>query len=368
MKQIYILLFVLIIVKETNAQVVKDEAITTSEYVEKVKRRDLFFNKDMKIVKENYYSESSQTIINTIYYNNDGEIDKIQGFKKYPKIYFDIDFKNGTYSFPEEKLFLKFKKRFIFDGIQNGKNIVVNYSNGIKNGKLIQTDYGVSGKNIVEFQKVDPRYLQFNIIKFYSELGTENSYKLFKGLALNYKENLLNGSQTGFFVNGKIKFQSEFKHDKILNYTSYSVDGSLISKIIADSNAIINKPYILNGTMTNDNFNKYIKNDELSSTGNMLFEDDFINSEFSEYENVWSDDREILIFIKEIYGHDKTTFPEFYEKFNTDKKDLKKRFDQQKILVHGDNPDALRVLLFIPKYYIKRYEFDRNDQSDLIFY
>lgn len=61
MKQIYILLFVLIIVKETNAQVVKDEAITTSEYVEKVKRRDLFFNKDMKIVKENYYSESVLT-------------------------------------------------------------------------------------------------------------------------------------------------------------------------------------------------------------------------------------------------------------------------------------------------------------------
>ena len=34
--------------------------------------------------------------------------------------------------------------------------------------------------------------------------------------------------------------------------------------------------------------------------------------------------------------------------------------------IEDDNPNIIRLLMYIPMFYIKTYDFEKNDQSDLI--
>jgi hypothetical protein len=356
------------------AQVKDLKLIKTTEFFEKLKRRDLFYDSNMNLIKEVYYSQNSQKIVNTIYYDNN-QIERIIGYKEYPIIYFNIDFKKGEYSYPEENLELRFKGWFNFDGIQKSKGIIVNYTNGIKSGRLIQTDSGVIGKQSVLYQKVDPRYLKFNIVKFYNEYGTEDTYKLFKGLTLNFSNYELNGFQIGYYVNGGIKFSSKFVNNFIQVYNSYDQSGNFISRINTDSTSRLSKPFIYNGVLENK-LGFRIKNDELSKTGNIEKENDFHYAyggwnDYDKFDFNREGHGKFLNYIRNEYGIDNINyggdFPDFHEKYFTDKKNLKEVFDKNKLMIIENNPEVLRVLFYIPKFYIKRYDFDRNDQSDLIF-
>lgn len=137
----------------------------------------------------------------------------------------------GVYDSFEDGVFLKFSGHFIFNGIQRDKNIVVNYKDGKRNGKLIQTDSAVNGKKIVMNQVADTRLLRFNIIKFYNQPIEESTFKLFNGVVLYFENDMLNGTQTSYYPNSKIKFSATFKDFRLCNYISYSNDGSIVSRI-----------------------------------------------------------------------------------------------------------------------------------------
>ena len=373
MKYFFILLMMSNIFTDGYSQVNDNFLIKSVEYVEDKKRRDLYYDSNMNIVKENYYSKESQKIVNTIFYKN-SKLSKILGYKKYPIIYFEIDIEKGTYKIPEEELELTFKDWFKFDGLQRQKGIVVNYKDGYKNGKLIQTDSGVIGKKVVVYQKVDPRFLRFNVVRFYNEMGTEDTYKLFKGLSLNFLNGDLNGSQSGYYSDGKIKFSSTFESGFVRSYNSYEQDGKFKSKIVTDSSLKLFKPYLYNGIVENKTGIK-IANNELSKTGDIEIINDFNYSgggwnDYTEFDYLKENHGEFLDYIKNLFdvARDNRSFPDFYDKYFTAKRDLKKRFDDNKFMVIGDNPHVIRVLFYIPKFYIVKYDFERMDQSDLIFY
>ena len=355
-----------------------DGLTKTTEYSGKKKRRDMFLNKDMNVVQESYYSEEFEQIINTIYYDNSGKLLRLIGYENYPKVTFDINFSKGTYEIPQSNTILKFKNRFVFDGLQKGDNIVVNYSNGIRQGRLIQTDSAEYGTKTVVYQRPNIRLLsRFNILQFYNEIGEEDTYKVYKGLILNFSNDKLNGRQLGYFVNGASKIKADFSKGKVLNYSSFNQEGSTLSNISADSNAIVKKPYILNGIIEREKLNVSFSNNQLNKTGLINFENDFLYEEggWNDYRNFEFDkERQLkddyyvntLALIEGIYGSGvESNFKNFHEFFNSKKINLKKWFDGEKLMVIGNNPHILRVLFGIPFFNIDRFDFENKDQTDL---
>jgi hypothetical protein len=339
------------------------DLIKTSEYIEDKKRRDLFYNNKMKLVKEIYYQDFSQKIINIINYDSLGNIVYFCSFDEYPKINIEVNFQKGIYNIPDKKIELHFKGDFIFHGQQTGEKIIVNYKDGEKFGRLIQTDSGVSGKQTVIYQKVDPRFLKFNIIKFYEQYGTEDVFKLFNGVILNYKNNVLDGVQKSFYLNGDIKFISNYSNGLISDYTSYSNEKNILSKIITDS-GIVRGPVILNGVLTNFDEKNYfnqifsMKNINLDKTGDII--------------------RENLLSNTNEFHYQFTNFIDYYGKL--EKRDLgdnnyfvskilnpielKRIFDEKKSPI--SNGDILRVILSIPKFSIQRLNFQNDEKFELI--
>lgn len=396
-----------------------DDLIKTTEYSGKKKRRDMFLNKDLNVVKESYYSDDFEKIVNNVFYDNNGKLLRLIGYEEYPKITFEVDFSKGTYEIPEKKTILKFKNRFVFDGLQKGDNIVVNYSNGVRQGKLIQTDSAEYGTKTVVYQRPNVGLLsRFNILQFYNEIGEEDTYKVYKGLILNFSNNHLNGRQLGYFVNGAFKFKANFSNGKVLNYSSFNQEGSTLSNIVADSNAIVRKPYILNGVIERDKLNVGFKNIQLQNTGTIGIIFDFsendtfhFNREGYEYDSEYyyldgnglrkREDykgmhrsfegivREVL-FEPYVYVDNRGWTPEkvtvesylqmsggtldepknsypynFNEIFIKKNKNLKKLFDDKKLIILGNNPHVLRVLFGIPFFKIERFDFESKDQTDL---
>jgi hypothetical protein len=97
----------------------------TSEYVENhKKRRDIYLDSNMRIVREDYYSYRNQEIIFTIEYLQDKKIGRVAGFNSKGKT-FEIDYSNGVYQDFQGGIILRFKGNYIFDGIQkeNNRNI-----------------------------------------------------------------------------------------------------------------------------------------------------------------------------------------------------------------------------------------------------
>ncbi len=385
-----------------------NQFIRTTEYLGDFKRRDMLLDSEMNIVEEMYYSEKGQKIVNKILYDKKGKLTKLIGYKIFPKVEFEIDFNTGIYEILETTSIFKFKNNFVFEGIQKGENIVVNYSNGIKQGKLIQTDSEVFGSKKVVISKPNIKiYNAFNILQFYTEIGEENTYKVFKGLILNFSNNKLDGKQFGFFKNGSHKLKALFLNGKIMNFESYNIDGNLVSKITADSTALVNRPYILNGKIERENLNISFGNSTLQNTGTILIENEFsdldpfnfkeeknyldhggLGNRSNGYSNENVRSRSIIDIIKEylyepnakediwggkyvspeISGAENPTIEKrfnFYEKYVQKNIDLKKVFDDKKLMVQENNPHVLRVLFGIPHFKIKRFDFENLDQSDL---
>ena len=346
--------------------------LKTTEYSGKEKRRDMFLDKDMNVVQESYYSYNSEQIVNTIFYDNNGKLLRLIGYENYPKITFDVDFSKGTYEIPGNKIKLKFKNRFVFDGLQKGDNIVVNYSNGVRQGRLIQTDSAEYGTKTVVYQRPKVGLLsRFNILQFYNEIGEEDTYKVYKGLILNFSNNQLNGRQLGYFVNGASKIKANFSNGKVLNYSSFNQEGSTLSNIIADSNAIVKKPYILNGIIEREKLNLSFKNTQLQNTGKISFRDDFEKNNgyymyfFEERYEIDENQSAYTLDILREASDDDYTIDNYYNVNSSESIDLKKLFDDKKITVQMNNPHVLRMVFKIPLYNVERFDFEKNDQTDL---
>jgi hypothetical protein len=379
----YILILFFIIISENSiSQVKTQQLIKTTEYVGNKIRRELYYTEDLNLVKEEYYSDKDQKIVNTIVYNNKNEIINVLGYHQYPKVLFSVDFEKGIYVIPEEELELKFKDWFVFDGIQKSKNIIVKYVNGIKNGKLVQADSGVIKDKGINYNKADPNNLKFNINRFYNEIKDESTFKLFNGLSLNFSNNQLNGEQNKYYINGNLNISSEFILDKLKKYSSFSSDGNVISKIISDTNQIITKPYILNGVIQSENLEGVIiTNDELSKTGDITYVNDFEASQTGDSYNSFnfhSESRlgkiEFMEIIEYYFSHvfqtpnypSTSDIQKFYTSKIEDFSICKKQFDKAKIVINENNPHIIRVLLQIPIFEIRKYNFNKNDESNLI--
>ena len=370
MKQFLIILLILSNIKSISQE---NKLIKTSEYVGGKKRRDLFYDKDMNLVKEYYYYmgnfSNNNNLCNVIEYDKNKEIIKYSAYNFEHRgssnsiLFLEVDFLNGIYKLPLEKLELKFKDKFVFDGIQKGNNIVVNYINGKKNGRLIQTDSAISGKQTIYNQKVDPRYLQFNIIKYYTSIGTEEVFKLFNGVVLNFDNNNLDGIQKSYYLNGNLKFSSVYKKNLLLSHESFDKNNSYLSKITTE-NCLIKKSFIQNGVIVNvdSDFPIVYKSETLSRTG----------------------DIEAAPFEEVIYGHG--GFGELWDFINTygkikldtiainssiffriteiaNPKELKEIFDNQKDNNNYaiNSGETITKILGIPIFHINRFNFENKE-------
>ena len=355
MKQFLIIILLLSSISSFSQE---NKLIKTSEYVEEKKRRDMFYNSNMSLIKEVYYNVNGQ-MTNEITYDSSENIIRFKSFDNL-ELKLDVDFKNGDYFFPERNLKLKFKGNFIFDGLQQGNNIIVNYLNGKKNGVLIQTDSAVSGKKIVQTQKLDVRLLKFNIFKYYNDSYLDDDYQLFKGVKLNFNNNLLNGKQYSYYINGKIKFNSIYNKGVLVNHESFDNNGNILSKINSDSSYAVSKPVIRNGTVFKYKDSIILLNEVLNQTGDIVRENLF-NQKWN-LENVYKDP-----FIKLIENSDLELVdylsPQDANNYGVvainNSKDLKKRFDENKYPIKDGN--TLRLIFSIPLFDLKRYDFNKEE-------
>lgn len=322
--------------------------IKSTEYLRgEEKRRDIYLNADMQIVKEDYYGEKTwsykynnyiQTIIFSIEYISTQKIGKVSGYDEKGRV-FEINYINGTYKDFQKDISLKFKDDFIFDGIQKGEKIVVNYKNGIKEGKVLQADSASIGTKVVAVQKVDPRYLRFNILKSYTAINDEDVYSIFNGVLLNFKNGQLNGEQKSFYLDGRTKFKGNFVNGRLIAYASYNKENSIISKLETDS-GFTNKPQILNGQLLSTD-NQYIFwHHSLEEVGDIIrVNEDFDPQSYTKYGN----------FVREIV-------PTFFE--------TKKAFDNGKVEVMNER--EMRAIFGIPMFHIQRFDFNNKEDEAIV--
>ncbi len=355
----FLLLFIILSSLQTFSQ---NHSLTkTTEYKNDKKRRDLFYDNNMNIVKEIYYNQS-QKIINELIYDSSGNLSRFKSFDSYnSNLTLDVDFINGIYLCPEKEMKLKFKGDYIFDGLQIGQKIVVNYSNGNKNGVLIQTDSAISGKKIVQTQRLDVRYLKFNIFKYYSDTYLDDNYQLFNGVRLNFKNNLLEGKQSSFYLNGKNKFTSLFKKGVVLKHESFDDNGNIISKIIADSSGYVYKPIIKNGLINSFKDTVAILNENLSQIGDIVRENLLEKNWSSKFHssdpiiNLFEEaSLETVNFISEIDNIDNGVVN------IKNPLEIKKKFDENKYI--AEDPNTLRIIFSIPLFDIKRLDFNKEEE------
>jgi hypothetical protein len=347
------------------------DIIKTSEYIDNKKRRDLFYNSKMNLVKEIYYDDFNQKIVNIIKYDSIQNLVYFSSYKEYPKINIEVDFQKGIYKDPENKIELHFKDDFIFHGQQIGDKIIVNYKEGQKFGRLIQTDSGVSGKQTYVYQKVDPRYLKFNMLVFYNEIGTEDTYKLFNGVLLNFKNNVLDGIQKSYYINGDNKIISNYSNGIISDYTSYDKEKNILSKIVTDS-GFIKRPIILNGVLTKledkSKFNQIftLKNTSLDKTGDIIRENLYSNTNFYNYDLGKKIEDYFFNFIDKYgqvskidLGYNNYTISKILNPI-----ELKNIFDEKKLRI--PNGELLRIILSIPKFSIQRLNFQNDEKFEIV--
>jgi len=347
------------------------DVIKTSEYIDNKKRRDLFYNSKMNLEKEIYYDDFNQKIVNIIKYDSIQNLVYFSSYKEYPKINIEVDFQKGIYKDPENKIELHFKDDFIFHGQQIGDKIIVNYKDGQKFGRLIQTDSGVSGKQTYVYQKVDPRYLKFNMLVFYNEIGTEDTYKLFNGVLLNFKNNVLDGIQKSYYINGDNKIISNYSNGIISDYTSYDKEKNILSKIVTDS-GFIKRPIILNGVLTTlmdkSKFNQIftLKNTSLDKTGDIIRENLYSNTNIYNYDLGKKIEDYFFNFIDK-YGQ-VSKIDLGYNNYIISKIlnpiELKNIFDEKKLKI--PNGELLRIILSIPKFSIQRLNFQNDEKFEIV--
>jgi len=361
--------------------------IKTVESVDGKKRRITTYDSSMNIIREEYYGnpfsqfgrDADQQLIAAIDYKNN-KIIRIVGYKKYPEIEYKIDFLLGTYFDKLKKVNLKFRDNFIFEGVQEGEKIVVEYKNGIKNGKLIQTDSAVYTTSPVVVQKVDPRFLQFNIVKFYNAIGSQENYKLFKGVYFNYQNGKIQGKQSSYYLSGKIKFNGDFDSGKLIKYNSFDEQGNYISKLTTQ-NGFTNGVQLLNGVPINETSLVFF-NYRISKTGNITYDNDYYLSKQDwrdQFKPGFVDNLETIykyiasaIITSEwepyfdsngnLYYNEKSKL-----RFNRDSLytlRFKNIFDENKITFQDSR--VIKYLLNIPDFEITRFEFTSDEDKFII--
>jgi hypothetical protein len=229
--------------------------IKTAEYFDdNHKRRDIFYDSDLNIKKEIYYNKDSRDndyIYAIIEYSNTNKRKIIQRYNHLNELLLSVDFENGTYENYEMNTFLEFKNEYIFDGLQRGNRIIVNYKDGKREGRLLQTDSAISGYETLSKYEVDTRYLKFDILRYYNKPYSSPKFKLFNGIEFNFKDDFLEGIQKGFYPNSEVKFEALYKDFKLISYNSFNLDKSIISKINTKDGFTTNRQ-IINGTVNSD--------------------------------------------------------------------------------------------------------------------
>lgn len=333
----------------------------TVESIGNIKRREMILDENLEVIREDYFSNNHQQLIVSIEYSKPNIISSITGFSNYPTIAYKVDFKNGTYFDAEEGVELKFKDNFIFNGEQKGKNIIVNYIDNKKEGKLVQADSVVIGKKLVVYDKVDTRYLKYDIVKFSQELGEESVYKMYKGLLLSFKNNKLNGKQKSYYGDASVKFDGYFIDNKLIDYTSFSKTGSTISKL-KSVNGVSLTPQLLNGNILNRDFSYVYWHPDLIQAGDIYFDSNLDSGEGSNYrsnvrflydtEKYGGRDIRKYMGIKEIQREKPYTL-QFKQKFDADKNTF-------------SNPYVIKHLLNIPDFCIRKYEFTEEEDRSIV--
>ena len=376
------IIFLIVILLISDICFSQNDLIRTSEFVGQLKRRDLIYTKNMELIEEVYYS-LRQKQINSIEYKNE-KIVKFYGYNEKGDIIFYINFELGTYDYPKEKLFLKFKNNFIFNGVQRDGNLVITYKDGIREGKLLQTDYGYKSNQLSIYKNIDynQRINIFNLINFYYEIN-DNDFTLSNGIFLNFKNEKLNGIQLGFYEYGYPRFKSVFNNNYIKFYNSFSNYGSIITKIDTDSSLIINKPIILNGLLNNEQKGKSISFNVLSETGK-FYSDFYLNNESCINCNEQDEfyilkyNTNLCSFLVKKYINKNDlnyfdisnyiTIKNLLNESNNINYGLKKEFDDNKVMINDDNPNLLRLILNIKKYRLSKFDIKKNNFEELNFY
>lgn len=363
----------------------------STEYNDKKKRRDLYYDENLNLIKEDYYTVD-QKIVNHIEYDTKGNVNRFISFDESGKVKLDVNFILGTYIYPKNRIELKFKGDYIFEGIQKGDKFIVNYANGKKNGVFLQTDSAVVGSKSIAVQKVDPRFLRFNILKYYVDSESESVYKLFNGVRLNYKNNVLEGSQNSYYSNGNIKFKSFYHNGIIYEHEYFDESGNLISKVLSD-NGVLKKPVLKNGVPKKFDNSTALINPTLNEVGdikrNYILNLDngsiVINNGSNDFVKLFTESLidgagnyiKISDFLKQNAFLDiepnsfkfsdrnnrELTHNNFAVKKIKNSLQLKKIFDDKKLFVSA-NYDILRVILSIPIFELNRFDF--KNEEDLV--
>jgi hypothetical protein len=310
-----------------------------------VKRRSITYDENLKVRKEVYYGfkeDSYETqILGVIEYSKSDSIDRIITYLKYPQKYIEVDFKNGVYNNYINKTFLKFKNNYIFDGLQKGNKIVINYKDGKRNGTCLQTDSGVIySKNII-VQRPNIKLIQFDIIRFSSQIETEDVYQLFNGVHCTFINDKINGVIKGFYLNGTQKLESLYDYGTIVSYTSYDDKKLTTNKIPKNINGIIPNNIILNGVVTSEKKDFLPINSKINNIGKIIKKD---NSSFSESQRF------------KITLNEKNLNPYNY---NNPKKEF---LDKNKIIL--DHPDQILKIFEIPKFELLRLQDKEENEID----
>jgi hypothetical protein len=340
---------------QNYTETLETEEITNGVNTFKVKRRSITYDENLKIKKEIYFGfkeDSYETqILGIVEYSKSDSIEKIITYRKYPQKYIEIDFKNGSYKNYTNKTHLKFKQDFHFDGLQNGNKIVVNYKDGKRHGVCLQTDSGVVTTKNVIVQRPDVRLLQFDIIKFSSQIESENVYKLFNGLVCSFVNDKLNGNVNGFFINGNKKFESKYENDILTTFNSYDKNGLTTFKIPITKNGIINGNIIFNGSISSEYNSSLVINEKINNVGK-------INSYslFNTFKN--SDQIE-----NQLRDKNNSLYVDFFNS-STKYPIRKSLLDKYKIIL--TDPDQFLSLFEIPKFEIQRFE--DSDENNFCFY
>lgn len=343
MRKLLFLAVIFFNINEPFAQLSKqDYIITTEQYSDGTKRREIYYTKDFKRVAETYFYNNKKFASIRYNKNNEKEIEMVEEYDKNAQDYVltRVDFGKGVYEEPNNDLRLSFKGRFVFDGKQEDFICDIMYKNGIKCGKFNQRSINVrcdefGGKTSWQYEMEEKA----------NRLSQSHRRDFFYELTLNFDNNVLNGFQTLLTNSNGLSIVGLFNYGKVLNYQSSLRDNQTntnkIISVIKTDKQIIFSPQILNGSLWQPDGNYILYFQNLSQAGNIV--NSVLDKEYFEYEERPSD------------------FGEYSFEFNVQ---AKRNADSLKVEI--ENFDQLRRLIGIPKFKILKYSLKNNDEIEIV--
>jgi hypothetical protein len=241
------------------------------------------YSNEMKLISEEYFNADNNSKIITVEYNTQGNLSKFIEYGE-TNVIFSLDYENGVYNDYLRHNYFRFYGNFIFHGIQKGGEYICNYSNGLREGLLYKIDSIVTGSRKIIVKRPNIYLLQKNIIQYYNSIEEEYTYSKYQSILMQFKKDLLHGSQKILYSPTKNRFLSEFYDSKLISHTAYELDNSILTRIHT-SNGIIDGNYISNGRIVNNNEStifyipsfifagKIIRSEEYDSSGIFTFDE-----------------------------------------------------------------------------------------------